>query len=102
LFENQLLRTEKYRPRLPEQRGIDVMLARILIQTIDDFIKGDYWSGEDVAGRDGQGIFSFPVLCSHFGLDQDKVRAKIDGLTLKKWKRIKRTFAAKALRTRGK
>jgi len=102
LLPNELLQEKQDRPRSVEFRGIDLLMAKLLTLTIEGYLKNDYWMKEDVAERNGHGIFSFSELCSYFNLNEAKVRTKIAKLSLKKWHKIRRRFSAKALRARGK
>ena len=98
MFEKNFLQTEQDKPQPYEKRGIDQMLAKMLIGTITDALAGDYWAREDVAGRVGHGIFSFGVLCHYFNLDEEAVKAKLKKLTLKKWRILKRSFGTRLLK----
>ena len=101
MFEKNFLQTEQDKPQPYEKRGIDSMLAKMLTGTITDALRGDYWAREDVAGRVGHGIFSFGTLCQYFDLDEVKVKAKLEKLTLKKWRKLKRSFGTRLLKARA-
>lgn len=102
MFEKNFLQTEQDKPQPYEKRGIDAMLAKMLTGTITDALRGDYWAREDVAGRVGHGIFSFGVLCEFFGLDVEAVKKQMQGMTLKKWLKIKRSFGTRIIHAKAK
>lgn len=78
------------------------MLGKMLILTIDGYLKGDYWMEEDVAGRNGNNIFSFSELCRCLNRDEKKLREKIATLNLISWQKLKRRYAASFSRSRDK
>jgi hypothetical protein len=102
LLPNDLLQTDQERARPYEWRGVDSLLAKMLTGTITDFLRGDYWAKEDVAGRVGHGIFSFGQLCEFFGLDVEAVKKKMKRMTLKKWLNKKRSFGTRIIHARAR
>ena len=102
MFEKNILQTDQERARPYEWRGVDSLLAKMLIGTITDALAGDYWAKEDVAGNKGNGIFSFRVLCDFFGLDVEAVKKQMQGMTLKKWLKKKRSFGTRIIHAKAK
>lgn len=102
MLPNDLLQEEQEKARPHEWRGADSMLSKILFQTIEDFLRGDYWAKEDIAGNKGNGIFSFGTLCRYFNLHEEAVKRQIEKLTLKKWRKIKRAFGFRVVNARAK
>ena len=102
MLPNDLLQTDQERARPYEWRGVDSLLAKMLIGTITDALAGDYWAKEDVAGNKGNGIFSFRVLCDFFGLDVEAVKKQMQGMTLKKWLKKKRSFGTRIIHAKAK
>ena len=79
---------QEFERKTPECKdGVNEFLLAIFFQTIEDYLSGKKLAIEDVAGRNGKGIFSFPALCEYFRLDQAVVRKKLASITLKAWKK---------------